>query len=281
MRVDIGDGTRIWFDVDGLGLVPDGDGMRDRPTLLLLHGGPGLDHSTFKPTMTPLADVCQVVYYDHRGNGRSDRGDPADWNFDVWADDVVRFCDALGIERPVVCGNSFGGMVAMRYLARHPDHPSKVVLSSTAARMDLDRIVDAFARFGGEEAGSMARLFWTEPTREHQARYLEVCGPVYTRQPGNPLDSGRIVRRPAVLEHFVLGEQRTMDLRPGLAAARCPVLLLAGAYDPITPLAAMEEIRDALPADLVQWEVFDDAGHGVFRDSPQRTIAVLRDFLLS
>ena len=62
MRVDIGDGVRLWFDVEGAGLVPDGEVMRERPTLLLLHGGPGMDHSSFKPAFSQLADVCQIVY---------------------------------------------------------------------------------------------------------------------------------------------------------------------------------------------------------------------------
>jgi proline iminopeptidase len=281
MRVDIGDGIKLWFDVEGPGLVPDGDTMRERPTLLLLHGGPGMDHSGFKPAMSAMAELCQVVYLDHRGNGRSDSGDPADWRFDVWADDVVRFCDTLGIERPIVLGNSFGGMVAMSYLARHPEHPSKVVLSSTAARMHLDAIVAMFGQLGGDDAASAARLFWTEPTPGNIARYLEVCGPHYTQQPGNSLESTRVVRNADVLTHFINGEQRTMDLRAGLANARCPVLVLAGELDPITPLTSMEEIRDSLPGEVVRWEQFPNAGHGVYRDVPEATFEVLRDFVLS
>lgn len=281
MRVDIGDGVRLWFDVEGLGLVPDGSGMRERPTLVLLHGGPGLDHSSFKPAMSELAATCQVVYYDHRGNGRSDRGSPEDWTLDVWADDVVRFCDAVGVTRPVVLGHSFGGMVAMRYLARHPGHPAKVVLSCTAARMDVEAIVAAFGRFGGDEAAAAARAFWSDPSAAHRARYLEVCGPFYSRQPGNVFEGRRAVVQPDVLATFARGEQRTMDLLPGLAAATCPVLLLAGALDPVCPLGAMEAIRDALPAGLVRWEVFDDAAHGTFRDSPARTFDVVRQFLAS
>ena len=55
--------------------------MREKPTLLLLHGGPGFDHSSFKPAFSELADVAQVVYLDHRGNGRSERPRrPARWN---------------------------------------------------------------------------------------------------------------------------------------------------------------------------------------------------------
>ena len=65
-------GARLFFDVEGLGLVPDGPRMRQRPTVLLLHGGPGFDHTMYKPAFSALAEVAQVIYYDHRGQGRSD-----------------------------------------------------------------------------------------------------------------------------------------------------------------------------------------------------------------
>ena len=71
-------GVRIWFDVEGAGLVPDGPRMRERPTLVLLHGGPGFDHSTFKPAHSTLVDVAQLVFVDHRGNGRSVKLSPTD-----------------------------------------------------------------------------------------------------------------------------------------------------------------------------------------------------------
>jgi len=77
--------------------------------LSLLHGGPGFDHASFKPDFSHVAEIAQVVYLDHRGNGRSDRGDPAKWKLAQWGDDVRAFCEALEIERPIVLGVSFGG----------------------------------------------------------------------------------------------------------------------------------------------------------------------------
>ena len=115
MRVEIQDGVGIYFDISGEAPVPDGDQMRERPTVLLLHGGPGADHSSFKPGFGQLADVAQVVYMDQRGQGRSDRRPKHEWTLDTWADDVVRFCEATGIAHPIVVGNSFGGMVAQHY----------------------------------------------------------------------------------------------------------------------------------------------------------------------
>jgi pimeloyl-ACP methyl ester carboxylesterase len=67
-------GVRLFFDVEGTGLVPDGPVMREKPTLLLLHGGPGFDHSIYKPAYSALADITQIIYLDHRGNGRSEDG---------------------------------------------------------------------------------------------------------------------------------------------------------------------------------------------------------------
>jgi pimeloyl-ACP methyl ester carboxylesterase len=149
MRVSIGDVT-LYVDVDGAALVPDGHSMRERPTLVMLHGGPGLDHTPFKqPIFSPLKEVAQVVYYDHRGKGRSDRSSPDKWNLDTWADDVVALCSALGIERPVVFGGSFGGFVALNYALRHPEHPAKLILSSTAAHLDVERSTAMFERLGG------------------------------------------------------------------------------------------------------------------------------------
>ena len=119
MQVEV-DGTRLWFDIDGLALVPDGPRLRERPTVLLLHGGPGsFDHSYLKPDFARLSNVAQVGYLDLPGHGRSEWGDPAQWSFEPCADAVRDFCDALGIDRPVVFGHSLGAFVALVSALRH------------------------------------------------------------------------------------------------------------------------------------------------------------------
>jgi pimeloyl-ACP methyl ester carboxylesterase len=276
MRVDIGDGVRLFVDVDGLGLEPDGPTMVERPTVVLLHGGPGADHSRFKSDpWTALSDLAQVVYYDHRGNGRSDPGAREDWTLDVWADDVVRLCDALGIERPIVIGSSFGGFVAQRYLARHPDHPDRVVLACTSPRLDVDLVAAAFERVGGEQAASAARDFWTRGPKAILG-YLEHCMPLYSVEPLDTDAMARTVMNVDVLGHFQAGEQATMDLAPGLAATTRPVLVLAGELDPVCPVEMSEEIVVALSRAEVTFERFADASHD---DVDQRAAAVVRSFI--
>lgn len=282
MRVDIGDGTRLYFDVEGLGLASGEREMLARPTLILLHGGPGFDHTSYKPAFGQFADICQVIYLDHRGQGRSDRGTPDQWTLDVWADDVVRFCAALEIEKPIVLGNSFGGFVAQRYAHRHPGHAAKLVFSSTVGKTQVPPIVAMFHQLGGEAAAKVAETFWTNPTPEHQKTYLEVCGPNYTQRPGNLFAETRTIRNPAVLEHFFApgtGEGLTFDELPHLGKVASPTLVLAGALDPVCPKAGSDLMVAAMPLDLVRYEVFEGAGHGVFRDDPDRAFAVLREFI--
>jgi pimeloyl-ACP methyl ester carboxylesterase len=84
------------------------DGVR-RPTIVALHGGPGLDGTKLRWLMRPAAEYAQVVVPDQRGHGHSDLSAPAQWNLDVWADDLAALIDVLGLHRPVVLGTSFGG----------------------------------------------------------------------------------------------------------------------------------------------------------------------------
>ncbi|MEJ6022754.1 alpha/beta fold hydrolase [Ramlibacter sp. PS4R-6] len=282
MRIDIGGGVRLYVDVEGPGLVPDGAAMREKPTLICMHGGPGFDHTSFKPAFSQLADVAQIVYYDHRGHGRSDRRPREEWTLDTWADDIVRLCDALGIEKPIVLGQSFGGMVAQKYIARHPGHPGKVVISSTSPRWVLQRKLDAFGRKGGEKARQATEAYWSNPSAETFQVYWDTCRHLYNTQPARDAMGGdRVTMNKDILLDFAANEIRTMDLAPGLARAQCPVLVMAGEEDPICDITDAEEIVAALPKQLVQFARFPNVGHGAWRDDPEAAFAVLRRFISS
>ena len=181
MQIDV-NGTTLWFDVDGASLVPDGALMRERPTVVLLHGGPGsFDHSYFKPDFARLAEAAQVVYLDLRGHGRSVWGRPDDWQFETCADDVRAFCDALGIAGPIVLGHSLGGCVAMLYGARHPGHARALILQSTFGRFELNRVVEDFRSAGGDEIAAIVERVYggdrASVTAEEWARCWRLFGP--------------------------------------------------------------------------------------------------------
>jgi len=280
-------GARLFVDVEGLGLVPDGPRMRQRPTVLLLHGGPGFDHTMYKPAFSALAEVAQVIYYDHRGQGRSEmrsEGAPDTLNLAQWGDDVKGLCDALGIEKPIVIGTSFGGFVAQSYATRHPDHPAKLVLHSTAAKMVYAEVFAAFERAGGKAARDVAEAYWLEPTMERRLAYLDKCFPYYnTRARRDPDVLSRAVVRHEVGLAFngPNNEQGRMDFRAELSRIKCPVLVLAGDTDPIIPISLTETMAASLPPHLVRFERFANCGHGVHLGDPERAFAVLREFILS
>lgn len=280
MRVSIGEVT-LFVDVDGAALVPEGNSMRERPTLVMLHGGPGLDHTPFKqPIFSPLKEVAQVVYYDHRGNGRSDRSSPDKWNLDTWADDVVALCSALGIEHPVVFGGSFGGFVALNYALRHPAHPAKLILSSTAAHVDVERSTAMFERLGGLEARRAAEAFLTSPSEETFPEYQRVCLPLYTQRPQPPEVFDRMIRHLEVMQHFQdSGEMFAFDYRTGLKSIRCPVLLMAGVLDPIVTIEDARELAAALPQASTTFREFPGAGHLLALEDPDAVISLMTDFI--
>ena len=255
--------------------------MREVPTVVLLHGGPGFDHSNFKPDFSRLAEIAQVVYLDHRGNGRSDRGDPSKWNLPQWGDDVRSFCDALEIERPIVMGVSFGGMVAQAYATRHPEHPGKLVLSSTTAQSRPDRTLEMFERLGGAEAREAARQFFDNPGMETMPGYQKKCLPLYNRTPSPPEFIQRSVMNLELMAGFFKNESHTFNFLPELGRIKCPTLIAAGELDPITPVADSKDIAAAMAPGVSRLEVFENAGHGAHRDQPDRFFKVLNEFVLA
>ena len=275
-------GARLFFDVDGSGLVPDGPVMRRKPTVVMVHGGPGADHSVFKPFFSRLADIAQIVYYDHRGNGRSDPSDASHWTLAQWGDDLKGLCDALGIERPIVIGTSFGGFVALSYATRHPGHAAGLVLISTAARVDFAAVYDAFERLGGEEVRAVAEAYWENPTAEGRLAYRERCVPLYTRAGSASSDwLSRTVWRNETALWFngPRNEHGRMDFGHDLAKIECPVLVMVGEEDPITPPAFSEAIVAGLREEQVTFRAFGDCGHGVVGDRPDEALGAVRRFV--
>ena len=279
MRVQVR-GVKLFFDVEGAKLRPAGDCMREVPTLLLLHGGPGFDHSEFKIGFSQLADITQIIYLDHRGNGRSDSGARGHWNLETWADDVHAFCAALEIEKPIVMGHSFGGIVAMFYATRYPEHPVKLILTSTSTQPVGERSYSMFEKLGGRPARAAAIDFWTNPGMETVKRYNKICLPLYTQRKLPDGFHSRAVRNPEMILVFIERELEAAAMMERLHRIVCPTLVLAGEKDPITPAADAEEIVAALPPSLAQFERIENAGHHLFWDQPETFFAIVRRFIL-
>ena len=276
MRVQVDD-TRLFFDIVGDELVPCGPGLRERPTMVCLHGGPGADHSELKHYLAPLSDVARLVFVDQRGQGRSDPSTPERWNLDRWIDDVRRFCDAIEIVRPTILGHSFGGVVALGAAIRHPDLAGRLVISSSNARFRLDRVLAKMEELGGAKARTVAKCFFAEPGHETFEAFSDTCVPLYSAVTLDADVAARIRRRPEVAFHFFRSADFAYDLSRDLGAIRCPTLILGGRLDPIATVEDQLELHAGIPGSRL--ELVHAAGHGVFRDRPDEALALLRDFV--
>src|SRR5262245_54721914 len=276
MRLDV-NGTQLWFDVEGSGLVVDGEELRQRPTVVLVHGGPGrYDHSYFKPYFAPLAAHAQVVYLDLRDHGRSAWHDASLWSFEACADDVRAFCDTVGIDRPIVFGHSMGGPIVLLYGARHPGHASGLVVHGGFARWDTPRMVEGFRRVAGDEVAELARRDYSlddDVTEEESARVYAAFGTVP--------DEEREAGTPKNLELNAHGGKLllNLDILDQLSRIESPILVCVGELDPVTPVAAAEEVVAALPAGLAQLEVIAGAGHFTWLDTPDRFWPIIIEFI--
>lgn len=267
MRVEV-EGARLFVDVDGAKLRYEGHELRERPTVIIVHTGPGNDHSPYKQHVGPhLAEELQVVYLDLRGFGRSDLSEPAKWNTGQWSSDLRALIDVLGIERPALLGAGWGSYTAIRFAQRWPDALSKLVLVNPAARVVVPRIVARFDELAGPAAGEAAFNFYEYPSEQSIAQYMRECFHV-TVGAGNAetLLLNQMWTWTVAVE-WIGSEARTLDLRPGLGAITVPTLIAAGTDDPQYPRASIEEVVEGIPHAIVRW--YEGARHSIFRDRPE------------
>ncbi len=97
--------------------------------LVLMHGGPGLDHTSLL-ALRPCADQFTLIFYDHRCNGRSD-GSVASMTWENLTADAEALRQRLGFDKWAVLGHSFGGNVALEYALRYPQSLSHLILMDT------------------------------------------------------------------------------------------------------------------------------------------------------
>ena len=241
--------------------------MRLRPTVVMIHGGPGgFDHSYFKPAFGRLTEHAQVVYLDLRGHGRSDWGDAGTWTLEACADDIRHFCDTVGVRRPIVLGHSMGAPIVLLYGARHPGHAAGLVVQSGFARWDSARLVEGFRRVAGDDIAELAgRSFAGEPVSDDEDdRVYSAFGPHLP-------DVEREAHTPKNRELNEHGMDliRRLDIVDLLGRVESPTLVCVGELDPVTPVGAAQEIVDALPEGIARFEVVGGAGHFTWMDAPE------------
>jgi proline iminopeptidase len=283
MRIAV-NGTELYVDVEGSALVPDGPGMRERPVIVALHGGPGFDHAYFKPALSAFAEVAQVVYLDLRGQGRSGRPPVETCTLEAMADDVAAVCCALGFDAPVILGHSAGGFVALHLAVCHPGLAGGLVLVNTAAATaDMDGAMTRLEGLRGPEARAAGeRMFGGDFSPEAMAAFGRLVLPAYVHDPNTaePIFAAlaRSTFAAEVAAFFFQQRAPHYDLRARLPDIVTPALVIAGASDWLCPPRAAEVIAAGMPR--AELQIIPSAGHFSFAEQPACFAAAVRRFLM-
>jgi len=261
-------GTQLFFEeLDGGG-----------PVCLLLHGGLGFDHTYFRPEFDALASRQRVVYYDHRGNGRSGRPPLDTLTMEQLADDAARLLDHLGVAQARVIGHSYGGFVAQEFALRHPDRVDALVLVDTTPGQLGDGEVED-TRVGPPPA-EFIELMSTPPTSDADFRAMAPkVLPFYFHRPDEVDIAGHMADTiwsvEAMMQSMmVLGGWSSTDRLAQIAA---PTLVLCGRHDVITSWPQAERIASRIPD--AELHLFEESGHFPWLEEHDEFFSVLNRWL--
>ncbi len=278
-------GYKIFFDVEGLQFVPDGPIMREKPVCLVLHGGPGADHTAYMPALSPLSEYCQLIYIDDRNTGRSERIDFHSNSIRQDVEDAEALREYLGLDRVFILGQSYGGMKAQYYISHYPEHLYGAMILSTAshaAAIANARVAEHVKEYGTEEqyrTWTSGDVFTGKMTFDE---YLAVMLPLYhgkgkVNLPEAIEGTNRGLKNDDVVQFQFTNELSNFDLRPGLKNVDLPVVLVCGEKDFICDYEANKEIADLIPG--VEFHVVPEASHEVIADYPEIVFPILKDFI--
>lgn len=260
------------------------------PTIIFLHGGPGLaDHNLYVPFWSQLKDVARVIFFDMRGHGQSEGWDQPDtWNLKQWGTDVYEFCNALDIEKPIVVGFSFGGWVALDYATRYPDHPGALILCNTEAKNDAEVRAEAYKQKAiarGQDGDLVAEIVKNLAVNagdsETSELYLKHCAPLFSEKPFRLEELDVCKQNEAVWLKFDKEEQYQFDYHEQLNMIVAPTLVISGSEDPEHPVICAKKMVSEMTSANVRFEIIVGAGDPVYADKPEETLRILRDFILS
>jgi pimeloyl-ACP methyl ester carboxylesterase len=104
---------------------------------------------------------------------------------------------------------------------------------------------------------------------------------LYNRVPSGPEFTKRSVMNLELMVDYFKHESHTFNLLPDLGRIKCPTLITVGDLDPILPVADSQDIAAAMAPGVARLEVFANAGHGVYRDEPDRFFKMFNEFILA
>lgn len=252
--------------IDGLSLYHEVHGSG--APILLVHGFP-LSGKLWEPAVGLLERKYRLIVPDLRGHGRSEASETA--SMARFADDLAALLDEIGEHGPVVpVGMSMGGYVVFEFCRRYPERVRGLVLVDTRAQADppeevrMRREMAQLVRDGGSVAITdtmIARLFGPHASDELKDSWREMLSATDPRGVAAALDAMAC----------------RVDSFATLSSLTCPVLIVTGEHDAITPPRDAYRMRQA--ARDARVEILPGAGHMTPVECPEAFAAVLLRFL--
>lgn len=251
-------------------------GNPDGPPVILLNGGM-MTMGAWEAIAVPLGEDFRVIRCDFRGQIFSP-GTPEP-RLEAHVADVIALLDSLGVDRAHVAGTSFGGFVAVKLAALHPDRVASIAIVAAGERITPD-LWEGSAKT--REAALAAAAGTGDGGRVLDYVLPATYSPAYLEANAEILGAHR--RQTALLPRVwflgiagILSSLEGLDLTPDLPRIQCPALIVAGEEDRMFPLEHSQALASGIPgARLV---VVPGGSHGMVIERPGEVAAILRDFL--
>jgi proline iminopeptidase len=250
--------------------------------VIFMHGGLGFDHQYFRPFLDPLADNAKLVFYDHLGHGKSDR--PADFSnltFARLSSDCDALATALGFEKFVLVGHSYGGFIALDFALRYPRRLAGLVLACTAP--DLTSGMRDPLGGTAEQQAALHRLFAGAKENATDAALRanwSAAVPLYYNHAAPP--AGVVADVDSRTIYSAAGSLRGSEILAGfdivsrLPTIATPTLVQYGVGD-IWRFGDNERLAKNIPGAKLTY--FADSGHWPFQEESAAYLAAMRGFL--
>ena len=258
-------------------------GQGDMP-LLVINGGPGVDHGYMHSTLhassalDELALERPVIVYDQRGVGQSPalRAGQSCTVADQVAD-LEALRAHLGYEQLDILGHSFGGYLAMAYAARFPERISRLILCDSAAPRFADTVF-LFSRVYPETSERLEGIAITDEETK-RASFMAYFSMLFY-SPANRdryLAAVTSINANIAVGDMLHRDMERLDFTPHLATFRFPTLVMTGRFDMNVAPSVAYAIHKALPDS--RFIVFEKSGHLPFYEEQERFVVTVREFL--
>ncbi|MEQ9424611.1 MAG: alpha/beta hydrolase [Cyclobacteriaceae bacterium] len=286
----VGD-VNLWVEVEGEGTP-----------LVLISGGPGTSHHYFHPHMEPEAEYAQVIYYDMRGVGLSDYNPgESGYNVEQAVDDLEGLRVKLGVDKWVVLGLSFGGIVAQLYAVKYPHNTLGMIYLSSALPMSIDVGMGSrqYDYLSEEERNRIGEIYQIDGVRTPPVRSEKVGAAKQREMLFNAFSNGdwkrRHIKKWTVEDmamyaryEFVQDEGYygamfkdyfEYDLKGVFMECPIPTLIIEGKWDLAFSDKKAKLFFEQFPN--AEHVLMENCGHLPFEDEPEKFHQVLKDFMVS